>query len=108
MLSFKATKPGSFAALLEKKNTKKAKNVFKTAPDGRLIITDDGIINDDDDGELHKGKGKKKKPVIPGLDDSGKYLSSFYITNKQLIPLPTKTTTIKEYFFNDRLPKVAL
>lgn len=61
-----ATKPGTFAAMLEKKQNKK-KSEFKTAPDGRLIITDDMDEDDDDENE---GRKKKKKSVIPGLDDS--------------------------------------
>lgn len=60
-----ATKPGSFAAQLEKK--KKKKTEFKTAPDGRLIITDD---TDDEDDERETSGKRKKKTVIPGLEDS--------------------------------------
>lgn len=48
---------------------KKKESVFKTAPDGRLIIKDDS----DSDNEP-----KKRRPSrVPGLSDSGEFFN-FY------------------------------
>lgn len=68
-----ATQPGvSNPKILEKKVKDRG---FATAPDGRLIITDDN--EKDSDAEERNKKGKKKKTCFlqsDSEDDYGKYL----------------------------------
>ena len=69
-----ATKPGVSSG---KPVKEKPKDIgFKTAPDGRLIITDDK--DDESDEEEEKGKKTKKKLSFLGMNEDDYGIKTFF------------------------------